>query len=1291
MRQVHHESQDLALQVRAASSGARTDAGVRVLRPRQTAAFVPAAESSPYTAAQGRRVPHGNADSLQLSFSSFTDFGSLGSEAGTGAGAGAGMGAGSGGISPKTGPLRQPMPTLYCLPGSADTGLLRRLQLGPAPSPKLRGGTGGGGGGRLSPTKADETRRQRNSAAAAAASTAPRQPGLQVAADPPSGLRSSRWRGAPLAAGEAARATTARRRAAAAASGGRRLDLAVLSSQKPLLTGDDAVRHFVSGAGRPGEAVFCNPAAAAGDGWGGPSFDLVVVPQSDANPDLHYVVGYSGVVELRRGAAPELTPLAEWVRLGRLHRALAALPFSRHNALSGAFARWHRGAMHQVMACAARTLSGALLTGDSSVRACIAAAREAIARAEAEALSPTELVTRRAASHDAAGTRLAALHAELLRFLEALAADLEQRIRSAHSAAAADNAAAAERSPRLPWQVPGAFRIAAARQHAAALLCRVVDLLDAMLSSALAQAATAAVAAVEAAVAGSPPALHLRVCIRPAAAVPAGTGLIFDGGLQAVVPQPCVSFSVTRDECEAALAQLPLAVVAAASAAPRLADSAAARSWQVNAAAGAVGGQGARPPPTQQPAQIGQQGIDPPSRRRSARLEVLEFCSRANACQDALARFARGSWDAAVGGPVLQPFVRGAAVRALAAEFDAEGYGAAASSAVDVCADLSAARAWRDCLSSCPPLVVAGPLLFDVGEAQKALLPLSARLVSGLEAVLLPSFLRLCALARGRLDAAAAALRQRPEGLDDFIAWEAAQQGHMPSLGGARDGRGGRAGELRQRLTAECDALRRADEVLRGGSVGSTAGGAGTDGGSAAAAARLRLLGLKTQRPTAGAGSRPASARELGSAARALEGVQEALHNYKDAGAAADKYAAAAVRVHAPEMSARLVAAELKLFTLLAAIRRGGPTDASQEPGAALQTLAALEAEVAQAAGPSCAALDAAGAFSSSSSVARAAHGVRTTLDALRLAAADLRALWAALGRWRAAQTDLRSTRATDARACRAALMRAREAEGQLSSAVQGWRGRLVAEDLRSGTCATPEEAALAASGDMERRAWHGQLPAAQALWDGELQPRHTAMLAALLLDLRGGPPAALASVGGSAADDECGLPLGELMHRYALVTRGKQDGEASPLGAATTNATTEGASGSSGGSGGEQGHACPVSAAELVAVCSRGARSKTVLAHVLGLARAEAALASDLRGLQARLMGLPLTLSAERVAGCLLLLNLPQLAAELEGSAAAALRHAHASPAAPGVAQLARVVQGLQQHLIACVRVSGG
>jgi hypothetical protein len=108
-------------------------------------------------------------------------------------------------------------------------------------------------------------------------------------------------------------------------------------------------------------------------------------------------------------------------------------------------------------------------------------------------------------------------------------------------------------------------------------------------------------------------------------------------------------------------------------------------------------------------------------------------CPRTDTCsqtpQDALARFARGSWDAAVGGPVLQPFVRGAAVRALAAEFDAEGYGAAASSAVDVCADLSAARAWRDCLSSCPPLVVAGPLLFDVGEAQKALLPLGARLV----------------------------------------------------------------------------------------------------------------------------------------------------------------------------------------------------------------------------------------------------------------------------------------------------------------------------------------------------------------------------------------------------------------------------------------------------------------------------------------------------------------------------------------------------------------------------------
>jgi hypothetical protein len=116
----------------------------------------------------------------------------------------------------------------------------------------------------------------------------------------------------------------------------------------PLLTGDDAVRRFASGAGRPGEAVFCNPAAA---GCGGPScFDLAVVPQSEANPDLHYAVGHGGVLEMRRGAAPEFAPLWEWVRLARLHRLLAALPFSRRNALR-LVSRWNDGLLGACLLC----------------------------------------------------------------------------------------------------------------------------------------------------------------------------------------------------------------------------------------------------------------------------------------------------------------------------------------------------------------------------------------------------------------------------------------------------------------------------------------------------------------------------------------------------------------------------------------------------------------------------------------------------------------------------------------------------------------------------------------------------------------------------------------------------------------------------------------------------------------------------------------------------------------------------------------------------------------------------
>lgn len=95
-------------------------------------------------------------------------------------------------------------------------------------------------------------------------------------------------------------------------------------------TGTDAVRHFASGAGRKGEALFCNVAAAAaaadhthtephhkqdrggaaaslGSGISSTTtissssnvYDLVVVPQRRADAALHFVVSYGGVVEMR--------------------------------------------------------------------------------------------------------------------------------------------------------------------------------------------------------------------------------------------------------------------------------------------------------------------------------------------------------------------------------------------------------------------------------------------------------------------------------------------------------------------------------------------------------------------------------------------------------------------------------------------------------------------------------------------------------------------------------------------------------------------------------------------------------------------------------------------------------------------------------------------------------------------------------------------------------------------------------------------------------------------------------
>lgn len=83
-----------------------------------------------------------------------------------------------------------------------------------------------------------------------------------------------------------------------------------------VVSGLDAARHFASGTGRPGESLFCNRAGHGGkhdeadeqgtaggsnsseDGLGS-VYDLVVVPQTSADLKLHYVVCYSGVIEMR--------------------------------------------------------------------------------------------------------------------------------------------------------------------------------------------------------------------------------------------------------------------------------------------------------------------------------------------------------------------------------------------------------------------------------------------------------------------------------------------------------------------------------------------------------------------------------------------------------------------------------------------------------------------------------------------------------------------------------------------------------------------------------------------------------------------------------------------------------------------------------------------------------------------------------------------------------------------------------------------------------------------------------
>jgi hypothetical protein len=107
----------------------------------------------------------------------------------------------------------------------------------------------------------------------------------------------------------------------------------------------------------------------------------------------------------------------------------------------------------------------------------------------------------------------------------------------------------------------------------------------------------------------------------------------------------------------------------------------------------------------------------------------------------------------------------------------------------------------------------------------------------------------------------------------------------------------------RQRLSAECEALRHLDQLLRPADtlLYTTTGCSAAAATTANTAVRLHALGL-SPRQRAG-GSAPPSAADLRQAAKALSAVQDALQTYKDAAAAAEKHAVAAARLHAPAIA----------------------------------------------------------------------------------------------------------------------------------------------------------------------------------------------------------------------------------------------------------------------------------------------------------------------------------------------------------------------------------------------------
>lgn len=280
----------------------------------------------------------------------------------------------------------------------------------------------------------------------------------------------------------------------------------------------------------------------------------------------------------------------------------------------------------------------------------------------------------------------------------------------------------------------------------------------------------------------------------------------------------------------------------------------------------------------------------------------------------------------------------------------------------------------------------------------------------------------------------------------------------------------------------------------------------------------------------------------------------------------------------------------------------------------------------------------------------------------------------------------------------------------------------------------SPEESALAVAADMERRAWHSRLPAARMLCDGEaMRARHVAMLTALLVDpslawsgSRPGGCAGQGSIGHQqqarpahsqqcivqdleASDDECGLPLAVLLEHYSLLPRGVDPCEASAheqddTSSAVTRLHKQSSSDSStvsrlsamAGCDGSRGISASdsdirISVADLATACGRGPRTMAVLAYILGIAKDESSLAADLRDLEGKLRGLLLIMTAERVAGCLLLLNLGAVASELEGAAAAQLTRVGSAVAAAGVTRLHGRLAALHGDLVKCVRVSWG